>query len=667
MTGLRIRVLDHWTGATPGGPDSLAGELVRRRAEWRWAESRRGRLAGQWVSGGAVGVPVLAVLAPAVTRTEGVVEYPGDPMCLYAALADTIRMSVPALHSHWTAREPVRDAVLDWARYPDAGYRAAAADSGIRTPLDRRPQIADELVFDPRVWNQEAADQLRSILAAVRPALLLISSVSAAHRYALDIASLAREQLPGAYIIIGGRHADETMRWLGGRLSLDRSSTVSVLHARSRQVEVDAVVSGDGGPLLDLLATAVVLAGGDPAAPTPTPTPAPAPASAPAPVPVPAAAVAARLGQLRWWGWRVDAHGVIALVQDLDRITAVPFGNQPARRRSDRTPTPYRAFAIRARFPVFPRPRGGSRYTAHALTAATCPFQCTFCSESAAVAGPGSRWGRDDIGLVIDQLAELVGYGAEAVFFDDPVLWSADWRVIDEFADRLGQVRAWTDRRLADAHPGLRTPAARYRWRDLVWGGQLTIDLLLDPRGPAWIGRVLRRMRAGGCRYVYIGIESMSDRVMARVRKNLRRRDDRPWPVKVRDGLERLRDAGIPVGSSVLFGLDGEDRETIEETIEGIGALIDDGLIALASPNILTYHPGTRIAQDHGAVALDYHSQMESTPPYTLFEEAYPVVASRYLDIDDIWRIHAAAATRWGSRRNLARRGDQLGTTTTAQ
>ncbi len=109
-----------------------------------------------------------------------------------------------------------------------------------------------------------------------------------------------------------------------------------------------------------------------------------------------------------------------------------------------------------------------------------------------------------------------------------------------------------------------------------------------------------------------------------------------------------------PRRSSVLFGLDGEDRGTIEETIEEIGRLIDDGLLIMASPNILTYHPGTAITAAHGQDRLDYHSRKDNRPPYTYFEEAYPEVVSRLLDEDDIWFIHEASAKRWGSTRNSA-------------
>ncbi len=118
--------------------------------------------------------------------------------------------------------------------------------------------------------------------------------------------------------------------------------------------------------------------------------------------------------------------------------------------------------------------------------------------------------------------------------------------------------------------------------------------------------------------------------------------------------LEVAQEAGIRVGSSVLFGLDGETRETIEETIVGVAQLIDEGLLFIASPNILTYHPGTAITHMHGIhEKLDYHSlDVPNKPPYVYFEEAFPNVVSRRLSEEDIWYIHQQTQKYWGQKRN---------------
>lgn len=119
--------------------------------------------------------------------------------------------------------------------------------------------------------------------------------------------------------------------------------------------------------------------------------------------------------------------------------------------------------------------------------------------------------------------------------------------------------------------------------------------------------------------------------------------------------LDTMRQAGTREGSSILFGLDGETQETIEEMIDKVEELLAEDLISIASPNILTYHPNTEISHLHQKeIQLDYHSaNLENRPPYTYFEEAFPAVVSKNLSEEQIWHIHEQTRERWGKKRNL--------------
>lgn len=138
-----------------------------------------------------------------------------------------------------------------------------------------------------------------------------------------------------------------------------------------------------------------------------------------------------------------------------------------------------------------------------------------------------------------------------------------------------------------------------------------------------------------------------------RIHKNIQRSNGRTWSEKIWDGLRQIKRAGLRAGTSVLFGLDGENRETIEQTIVGVEALIHHRLIEMASPNILTYHPNTEITRLHNKHhSLDYHStDLGTYPPYTFFEEAFPGVVSVALSEEDIWFIHRETQRRWGKKR----------------
>lgn len=594
----------------PPAPDErLAKRLRRRRDDFTVVDGDQEA---------ALRFPVLAALVPVATNRGGEVAYPGDPMCLYSALISTIERSVHRRETGLAPQPHVDDVYPDWGRYPDIHYRRAR--SGPRSGHVADNPTTDGKVFDSRIWDAAAREAFTDELRALRPKVLLLSAVSAAHRYALEMAEIAKQVVPGCLVVLGGRHADETVRAEpgSGQVRLSWSSTVEVQRdGRSAQV-VDFVVAGDGAPLLDLLLQAVSLV------------------SEPGFTSTDVDTVMDALPTLARTRTDLAGIGIIVGFGTQDVVM------QPVRGRAlsrSELPSPYQAFSIRARFGVFERAGSsphGSR-TAHMMTLDVCPFRCTFCSESSAMKGQPTRFAITESQEVARQVRQLVDWGAEAVFFDDPVFWGGNWIAITEFCQELIA--------LAEDHQALRS---------LEWGAQLTVDVVLNKARWAEVSAGLDLMREAGCSYIYIGIESMAEPVMRHVKKNLLRRNPEPWVGKVRAALEKIRAHGIRVGSSVLFGLDGETRETITETIEQIGALIDDGLLIMASPNILTYHPGTGVTQEHGQDKLDYHSRKENTPPYTFFEEAYPEVVSKLLTEDTIWYIHEAAQKRWGSVRNSA-------------
>ncbi|MFG3038959.1 B12-binding domain-containing radical SAM protein [Streptomyces sp. NPDC048330] len=597
----------------PHCPD--AADARRERDE---RVARRRRLFRSAPGRPAYRYPVMAALVPVATSRGGEIAYPGDPMCLYAALTLTIRRSVTRLHAGLPDAPGLDDVCPDWGDYPTAEYRRAAGAP--RTTAIADNPTTDGHVFDPRIWDDLARDRYVAELRALRPKVVLLSAVSAAHRYALEMAELAKTHAPGCVVVIGGRHADETVRYqqATGTVDLSWCSTVEVVHDGRGPRAVDFVVAGDGAPLLDLLLQAVSLVTEPGFGPTP---------------------VEDVLDALTLLGRAHEdltgSGSVVGLTPD--EAVVVPVRGK--RLTSTELPSPYEAFSIRSRFGVFTLANSsalGSR-TAHMMTLDACPFKCTFCSESIQVSNRPTRFAVSETEHAARRIRQLIDWGAEASFFDDPVFWGGNWKAITDFCHDL--------MRQCEDLPG-DVP--------FEWGAQLTVDVVLNRAKTDEVHAALELMRRSGCTYVYIGIESMAQQVMRHVGKNLLRRNPEAWVSKVREALTMIRDHGIRVGSSVLFGLDGEDRDTMEETIEEIGLLIDDELLVMASPNILTYHPGTAITAAHGQDRLDYHSRKDNRPPFTYFEEAYPEVVSKLLTEDDIWFIHETAAKRWGSVRNSA-------------
>ncbi len=572
-----------------------------------------------------------------MTSTEGEITYPGDPMCLYAALSVAVDHALRSARQGSGLDVPFSDLCPDWGAMPQREERLTA-DHSLRIWHDY-DSVADHTVFDPRVWDDQSEADFREELRRRSPRVLLISTVSPGNRYALEMARITKQELPQCLVVLGGRHIDETMRYVPGtdELVLEYSSPLRAIEDQRIEPVVDFLVSGEGYFALDLLLRAVSLAmdldrrRADPAE------------------------VVRILDLLGEAGERIPGSSLICAVTD-DAVHAFPVRG-PSFDLAD-LPSPYQAFAIRSRFPVFPLADGSPSRTAHMTVSNACPYHCDFCSEAATVVGGLKRFGRDPAAVAVERICEYVSYGAEAVFFDDSIFWSGTFPVIRAFCAELSAVRQ------AESPDDL-PPACRkwiteeddwQRLRQLQFGAQVTVDLMTALHKEDDVRQVLAAMREAGCTYIYMGIESMSSEVMQHVHKNVRRTAAHPWKSKVRRALELMRNAGIPVGSSVLFGLEGETRQTIEETVQEVGLLIDDGLLGLASPNILTYHPATAITRAHGmADRLDYHSlNVENRPPYIYFEEAFPKVVSQRLTEDDIWFIHESTAKRWGTVRNSA-------------
>lgn len=561
-----------------------------------------------------------------MTTHEDVIEFPGDPMCLYSALSYSISNVQLALRNGITdGPTPYNDFCPAWGATPTKKYRLAQSENGIR-PIRSHPNT-DETVFDPRVWNDETRQYLVELLSVVRPLVVLISSVSPAHRYALEMAQCVKDNLPRSLVILGGRHVDETIRYDDrvGTISLAPSSTIDAISTGKANDVVDFLVAGQAYYSLDTLLRAISLGIGLDRTPP-------------------------------------SRERVVQMLVDLGsgcdpvpgRSTIVIPSKQaievfPTNGSLDlaRLPSPYKYFAIRARFPIFMGADGKAKRTAHMLTAVSCPYQCSFCSESRAVVGQGQKIGRKDQHVILDRILEYVGYGAEALFFDESVFLSGDFGHMLEFSQMLAREKIRVALELA-SYGGGPDAADQQRFLDLEWGAQLTVNLLLDPRAH----EVLKSMYAVGCNYLYVGIESLAESVIAGVDKYKQRSKQVTWEQQVTQVLTMVRSTGIRVGSSVLFGLDGETPETIDYTISGIKKLIDEGLLYVVSPNILTYHPGAKITRLHEMVdKLDYAStELKPKPPYTHFEEAYPGVVSRLLNESTIAQIDKKASEQWTAR-----------------
>lgn len=591
--------------------------------------------------------PVLSVLAPVVSTHRNKIEFPGDPMCLYSALSVAIAEAAETKAVGLSPEAPFNDFCPRWGSYPTYEERMAVRSSGVRELQGQGDDKTDLAVFDPRIWNSAVESFFRRLLRYSSPSIVLVSSVSPAYRYAAQIMCIVKEELPEAIVILGGRHMDETIQYeyASGSLKISESSIVRDICDGDLDPVVDVIMSGQCYYSLPLVLKAISLT---------------SPVQEDITFRPDAGQIANRLRCLSSRASSMKGNSVVVTMNGR-QPTAFPLVGSVI--ELSQLPSPYAAFPIRARFPIFldQDERTVSR-TAHIIASTTCPFDCNFCSEGRNIVSGLRRSRNGDTEWIVNRMLQLSIWGAQAMFFDDSIFLSGSHRRILSLCrgivDAKREIRADKDAlvdKLAFGHSAGRLLVDNFL--NLQWGAQFSVSIL-ESFASAGVARdILSAMQNAGCTYIYFGLESLSAKVMEGIDKTHANRNEAPWPIRVRVTLSMVKAARIRAGASVLFGLEGETRETIDATITEVERLLNDGLLDIVSPNLMTYHPGTEITKRHrreGWLRLKNATLGEFIrEPYSYFEEAFPGMVSRNLNEELIWHIHRETKRRWGKGRNM--------------
>ncbi len=239
------------------------------------------------------------------------------------------------------------------------------------------------------------------------------------------------------------------------------------------------------------------------------------------------------------------------LIEDLDSI---PF---PAR---DLVASPfYRQGTFRGKNPTT------------VVTSRGCPFHCTYCLWPSTLYGHQFR--ARSAGNVVDELEEALGrHGVDEVYFDD------DSMALDR--ERMLEIcRLIVER-------GLK----------FEWISQCRVDSMDE--------EVLRAMKRAGCRYIRFGVESGSPRMLKLMKKGI-------TTERVMETFRLARKAGIRTQAFFLFGVPGENEESVRETIE-FAKKIRPGSAQFA---VAIPHPGTelfRVATEKGWIRYDQWEDFSS-------------------------------------------------------
>jgi len=248
-----------------------------------------------------------------------------------------------------------------------------------------------------------------------------------------------------------------------------------------------------------------------------------------------------------------------------------------------------------------------------------CRSFCIFCSERG-----GYLARRPD--HIAAELDELVKAGIKGVFFDDSTL--GDHEGFDELLSCL------------QSFP-------------LQYGSLNRFDVLSNPR-------FVEKLAEAGFVYQYCAIEQFDSTVL---KQNAKGQD----LDAIQRGVANLTAAGIQLGTSLLFGLRGETKDSINTTLDFVAALNKLGILSCVSMSLYSYHPNTPLTlgtkegrATHGLLRYDCEPPNKGEP-WNSFEEGQWFHPS-WLTEERVNAIRLLAEERIGSKlvRNMKKDGRRI-------
>lgn len=189
------------------------------------------------------------------------------------------------------------------------------------------------------------------------------------------------------------------------------------------------------------------------------------------------------------------------------------------------------------------------------VTSRGCPYRCAFCSSSHF---SGTRWRFRSVEKIVAEVQEIVNnYGFRAIAFMDDNFTFSPKRVL-RFTDEIKRQKL-----------------------DIYWWCFSRADTIIKNEA------MVEEMFKAGARMVFLGIESVNQRVLDSYKKGL-------TADMTRRAVEILKRNGIRVWGSFVLGALNDTKETIRQTVDYACSLDLD----IAEFSILTPFPGTKLFEE---------------------------------------------------------------------
>ncbi len=392
------------------------------------------------------------------------------------------------------------------------------------------PENLHDSVFLMNYFEEEKENFVQRI-REIQPHVLFIGSMTLSFPGAVQIAKLAKQELGNVFVVLGGKHAIETIYWKDNQVNHHPASPTLLMQNKSIPEVFDLVVSGDGEDVVksigEILGQEIVNQ-----------------------------KCILPFSEYQNSFEKTKGNFILTWFED-GKIKS--FTKQKNPLEHDLLPSPVSLFGVNTSFPVF-----GKEFTAHVYSdmGKGCVFNCFFCSERSAINGPIVQSGSPAKRLYTQLRDASLQNDSMSAFVEDSILLMGLPKHLDEFVCLL------------ESNP-----------LPIVFGGQFTIDNLLDPK----VQPCIQRLSQLGLVYIYTGMETSNEEIATEMSKNTKRKEG--WIERNKKAVQFVTDLGIKHGVSILWGLgeSSQDRQNQLSIIESFQNKYNNPVCV--SPNWATQHP----------------------------------------------------------------------------
>ena len=233
-------------------------------------------------------------------------------------------------------------------------------------------------------------------------------------------------------------------------------------------------------------------------------------------------------------------------------------------------------------------------------TSRGCPFRCDFCYNS----GNDQKYCNREIQAVIEDIKAVKS--KHIMFIDDNFVGNPQWT--REFLKAITPMK-------------------------LKWNAAVSINVAYD-------AEMLDLMKESGCQGLFIGFESINPVAISKVHKVQNQTDNYEKAIKA------IHDRGMMINASLVFGLDGDTKETFQSTLDWIVK----NKIETVTSHILTPYPGTALYErmkNEGRIA---------TEDLSLYNTAHVVFQPANMTAEELYNGYLWMYKQIYSLKNIYRR-----------